>query len=239
MPTSVGLNNSTDPVILSAFRAAGAWAFLALLLIPLVCSCRGTRNLVDPIVQIQTSGGSELGVTTDYGIVFLGRTAQAGEIEITAWFGDGPSIEESIIEPITGGIFTAETEILLPAVPMLFDDPGPGADVAVIGRNEEGSWRAISRLVSDPRVYGLMIEMPEELRGRDDQIGAGVFRYMGDDDPDRLQLLGLVSGRLRLSTNDGVKEYATVVGPQVLWRLVTLRRHFPRRRPMVYRDDVL
>ena len=220
-------------------RALADFALGSLLLLPLLTGCRGTRNLVDPVVEIQTSGGRELGVTTDYGIVFLGRTAQTGEISITAWFGDGPSIEPSTIEPIEGGLFTAETEIILPAVPILFIDPGPGADVAVIGRTEEGAWRSIVKLVEDPRVFGVLIELPEEMRGRDDQIGAGVFRYLGGD-PESLQLLGLVSGRLRLSSDDGsVKEYATVVGPEVLWRLVTLRRHFPRRKPQVYRDDVL
>lgn len=207
-------------------------------LLPLAAGCTGTRNEVDPIVQIMTTGGTELGVTTDYGIVFLGRTAQAGEIEVTAWFGDGPSIEDSTIEPIEGGLFTAETEILLPQVPLLFIDPGPGADVVVMGRTEEGAWRSVVKLESDPRVFGTLIELPEEMRGRDDQIGAGVFRFINED-PNKLQLLGLISGRLRLQTADGIKEYGTVAGPQVLWRLVTLRRHFPRRRPLVYRDDVL
>ncbi|MFT7668930.1 MAG: hypothetical protein ACI8X5_001630 [Planctomycetota bacterium] len=210
-----------------------------LFFISVLASCSGTRNFVDPIVQIKTSGGVELGVTTDYGIVFLGRTAQTGEIEVTAWFGDGPSIEDSTIEPIENSIlYTAETEIMLPAVPMLFVDPPPGSDVAVMGRNEDGSWLWISRLKSDPRVMGLMMELPPEMEGRDDQIGAGVFRYLGDD-PDRLQLLGLVSGRLRLSTDEGIREYATIAGPDVLWKLVTLRRHYLRRRPMIYRDDVL
>ncbi len=210
----------------------------ALLLLGLSSSCRGTRHLVDPVVEIKTSGGQELGVTTDYGIVFLGRTAQAGPIEVTAWFGDGPSIEPSTIEPIEGGLFTAETEILLPAVPLLFIEPPVGAHVAVQGRTSEGTWRELVQIASDPRVSGLIIEMPEALRGRDDQIGAGVFRYI-DNDPDRLLLLGLISGRLVLDGPDGQKEYATVVGPRELWRLVTLERHFPRRRPQVYRGDIL
>jgi hypothetical protein len=213
-------------------------ALLCLILAPALGACRGTRSLIDPVVQIQTTGGRELGVTTDYGVVFLGRTAQTGEIEITAWFGDGPSIEASTIEPISGDIFTAETEILLPAVPMLFIDPGPGEYVAVIGRTEDGPWRSIVKLQNDPRVYGLLIEVPDEMRGRDDQVGAGVFRYM-DEDAEKLQLLGLVSGHLELETPTGRKEFATVIGPEQLWRLVTLRRHYPRRRPPVYRDDVL
>jgi len=211
---------------------------LGLLALLLLSGCRGTRALVDPIVEVRTAGGTELGVSTDYGVVFLGRTAQAGPVEITAWFGDGPSIEDSTIEPIEDGIYTAEVEIELPSVPLLFVDPGPGEFVAVQGRTEQGSWREIVTIASDPRVFGLIIEMPEALRGRDDQIGAGVFRYI-EEDRERLQLYGLISGRLELETPQGTKEYATVMGPDQLWRLVTLRRHYPRRKPQVYRDDIL
>ncbi|MFT7485492.1 MAG: hypothetical protein ACI9F9_001342 [Candidatus Paceibacteria bacterium] len=213
-------------------------SFLPLLLLCLLAGCHGTRNLVDPIVQIQTKNGRELGVTTDYGIVFLGRTAQSGPIEVTAWFGDGPSVEDSTIEPVSGDIYTAETEILLPPVPLLFIDPGPGEWVAVQGRTEVGSWREVVKIVSDPRIRGLILEMPDALRDRNDQIGAGVFRYI-DGDSDQLQLLGLISGRVEIETATGIREYATVMGPLELWRLVTLKRSFPRRRPQVYRDDIL
>lgn len=210
-----------------------------LLLLPLLATgCRGTRALVDPVVQVRTEAGTELGVTTDYGVVFLGRTARSGPVEITAWFGDGPSVEGSTIEPVSTDLCTAEVEIELPSVPLLFVDPGPGEFVAVQGRTEAGPWREVTTIASDPRVYGLIIEMPEALRGRDDQLGAAVFRYI-DDDRERLQLYGLVSGRLVLETDQGEKEYATVVGPDQLWRIVTLRRHYPRRKPQVYRDDVL
>jgi hypothetical protein len=211
---------------------------LAACLLPILGSCTGTRNLVDPVVQIRTSGGQELGVTTDYGIVFLGRTAQTGDIEVTAWFGDGPSIEPSTIEPVGGAIYTAETDILLPAVPMLFDEPAAGDFVVVMGRNAEGPWREIMQLQSDPRVLGLLLDIPEQLDGQEDQIGAGIFRYLRDD-PERLQLLGLVSGRLTLHTAQGEKEFLTIVGPRDLWRLVAHRRHYLRRRPIVYREDVL
>jgi len=82
-----------------------------LALAALATSCVGSRTLTDPTLEIRTPHGSELGVSTDYGVIFLGRTAQSGSVEITAWFGDGPSIESSVIEPIGGGLYTAETEI--------------------------------------------------------------------------------------------------------------------------------
>ena len=89
-------------------------------------SCQGVRTLADPTLVMQTSGGSELGVSTDYGIVFLGRTARSGPVQVIAWFGDGPNIEKTVIEPVGGGVYTAETEIRLPHVEMSFEDPLPG-----------------------------------------------------------------------------------------------------------------
>ena len=50
--------------------------------------CRGTRTLSDPTLEIRTPAGAELGVATDYGILFLGRTSRSGEVQVVAWFGD-------------------------------------------------------------------------------------------------------------------------------------------------------
>ena len=44
--------------------------------------------------------------------------------------------------------------------------------------------------------------------------------------------------RLRLQTDGGWREYVTVIGPEELWRLVTLRRDGGRRKRWIYRDDV-
>ena len=98
--------------------------FLAL---PLVTSCVGTRTIQEPTLALKTSGGRELGVSTDYGIVFLGRTAQSGRVEIESRFGDGPNLEPAVIEPVGAGLYTAETEIRLPQVPLAFVEPAPAA----------------------------------------------------------------------------------------------------------------
>ena len=213
-------------------------ASLPLLPLLLLAACSGTRTLSDPTILLRTSEGVELGATTEYGVVFLGRTAQAGELEIIAWFGDGPSVESSAIEPIGDGLFTAETEIRLPDVPLDFREPRPGEEVVIVGRTEGGRWERTVRVLSDPRVDGVLLEVPPELRDRPDQVGANVFRVI-DEDEDRARLVGLVSGKLVLDTAEGRREYLTMVGPRQLWRLAAHRKDRSRQRRWVYREDVL
>jgi hypothetical protein len=207
-------------------------------LVPLLGSCVGVRTLSDPTLEIRTTGGRELGVSTDYGVVFLGRTARSGPVEITAWFGDGPNIEKTVIEPVGDGIFTAETEIRLPEVVLTFGDPAPGSKLVVYGRSKQGPWHHEVTVVSDPRVLGLITTIPEELRAAPDQVGAGVYIWPEGDEKQKM-LVGLVSGKIVLGTSAGEREFLTIVGPTDLWRLVSHRHEHPSRRRWVYREDIL
>lgn len=204
----------------------------------LLQSCMGTRTLAHPTVRIQTAGGVELGVVTDYGLVFLGRTARAGDIDVTAWFGDGPSIERAVIEPISPDLCTAETEIRLPSVPLAYRDPKPGETLVLVGRTLYGFYDLDVVVREEPRVEGIVIDVPPELDGLSDQIGAGLFE-VPERDFSKARLVGLVSARLRIETAEGPREYLAVLGPRELWRLVTLRRDQEQRRRWVYRDDIL
>jgi hypothetical protein len=216
-------------------RSAGAGLILFVLLMQ---SCVGSRTLSDPTVEIRSEHGTELGVSTDYGVVFLGRRAQSGPIEITAWFGDGPSIESSVVEPIGGGLYTAETEIRLPQVSMSFDDPRPGSKVLVVGRNSNGDWDREMTVASDPRVLGILLPVPSELQNAPDQIGAGVYVVPEIGEEAKI-LVGLVSGRITLKGKEGERSYLTVVGPEDLWRLVVHRRDLLQKRRWIYRQDIL
>jgi hypothetical protein len=198
-------------------------------------ACRTPPIVVDPTVVLETRGGRELGVSTDYGVVFLGHTAQAGEVDVAVWFGDGPSLEPSVIEPVGGGIFTAGTEIRLPSVALSFEDPEAGTEVWIQGRDVQGRWRIKGRVARRPEVDGLLLAVPAELALPNDQTGAAVLVF---DDADRLRLLGLVSGRIRLETAEGTGQFLTVVGPDSLWRLVSFRRDPHLDPPLPYRDDV-
>jgi len=218
---------------------AGARALaLALALGACLGACRGTRTLTDPTLEIRTPGGRELGVATDYGVLFLGRTARSGEVQVVAWFGDGPSVEVSVIEPLGGGIYTAETDIRLPTIPMSFDTPEPGEQLFVVGRVDGELWEAPVRVLSDPRVEGLLLSIPAALRDAREQVGAGVFVEEYEDGPRRL--VALVSGKLVLRDADGAeREYLTAVGPDDLWRLVARRQDLLNRRRWFYREDIL
>jgi hypothetical protein len=204
----------------------------------LLTSCAGTRSMAHPTLIIETRGGTELGVSTDYGIVFLGRTAPAGDAQITAFFGDGPSVESSLIEPVDGGLYTAEVEIRLPSVPLSHVEPRAGDELLLMGHDDRGPWKRTVRVRTDPRVYGILLDVPARLEGAADQVGAGLYES-DDGDLSTLRLVGLVTGRLQLETEDGPREYLTAMGPQHLWRLVTHRRDLDKRRRWIYREDIL
>jgi hypothetical protein len=213
--------------------------FVLLALVAALASCRGTRKLADPVLEIRSDEGkSELGVSTDYGLVFLGRTARAGAVEVTAWFGDGPSVEQAVVEPLGGGLYTAEPEIRLPRVPMSFATPAPGSKLTLVGRRGRRSWTAEVEVRRDPRVEGILVSIPSSVSDDEGQIGAGL--YTGRLEDGSLRLVGLVSGLVELSGPSGeTKRYLAVVGPDQLWRLVTHEREYPHRRRFVYREDIL
>jgi len=212
-------------------------AALALASPLLASACFTTRvhDYADPTVRVHTPGAGELGVSTEYGVVFLGRGASEGPVEFTIWFDDGPSLEAGTIESVGGGLYLTFPEIRLPTAAMTFVEPPPGTAVLVRGRDASGPWELDAEVVAHPGVDGILLRADRSLgRLSADQTGAGVYV----EGPDGTALVGLVSGRLRLSGGEGPAEVVTVVGPRELWRVVTFHRNL-ERRPRTLRDDVL
>jgi len=191
-------------------------------------------HAIDAVVVVHGENADELGVSTDYGVLFLGRTAQSGRVEFTAYFGDGPSREEGVIESLGGGVYATEAEILLPSAQLCFTPPPPGSEVVVRGRKQGVPYEILARLDADARLTGILLEPNAELDALDDSaLGAGIFLV---DSIREARLLGLLSGRMELS--DG-KRYFTALGPEDFWRLVVQRRNSERPRRAVYREDIL
>ena len=197
----------------------------------------------DPTVWLHTEGGGELGVSTPYGVVFLGRGSRSGEVEFDVWFGDGPGTEIGIIESLGNGLYLTQAEILLPQVPLGHDLPPAGTSVVVRGRDEDGAYEPTGRVAEHERVEGLIVDLgrPSPEPG----AGAGIFVQTGDG----LRLIGLVAGRLEMTDPDPRPVAAgdwrrldpvwTAIGPDKLWRLVAHARDSDRPRRAVYREDIL
>ena len=192
-------------------------------------------HIIDPVVVVHGPRGDELGVSTEYGVVFLGRTVQSGRTDFTAWFGDGPAREEGLVEAVGGGLYATESEILLPCVSLCFTALPAGSLVIVRGRRGGVPFEIEAEIAADPRVTGVILRLDEELEGLTEaELGSGVFLVQPRAP---LQLVGLVSGRLEL--DDGGRRYLTAVGAEDLWRLVVHRRNTERPRRWVYREDIL
>jgi len=215
-------------------------ALLGLLALPLLGACYSRPSIKapsgNPIVQLHTPTGIELGVATDYGIVFLGHKARSGPVKFTVWFDDGPSLEEGVIEPLAPSLYTTTAEILLPVTPVTFREPRHGQPVTVRGINDAGPYEFPARVARDDRVEGVLLQLNPGLDALDDdQLGAGV--YLPEDGV--TTLLGIVSGRLQLQNEDGSwTEYGTVTGPREMWKVVTHHRNRDRPRRWVHREDI-
>jgi len=213
-----------------------------LLLVPIAGALSGctviplettTWHTIDPVVIVHGELGDELAVSTDYGVVFLGRTAKGGRVDFTVWFGDGPAREEGLVEAVGGGVYATDSEIQLPCVRICLNTPPPGTRVIVRGRRASGPFEIETVLDADPRLTGVLLQPNEELEKlTDEALGAGIF-YLEPQKP--LQLVGLLSGRVEL---DG-RHFFTAVGPEDLWRVVVHRRNSDRPRRWVYREDIM
>lgn len=214
--------------------SAPRWAVLTLALG--AAACTGNRKLADPVVAVMTERGSELGVSTEFGVVFLGSSSDRGPVTVEAYFGDGPSLEQSVIEPVGGGLFTAEMEIRLPHVPVSFDLPTDGEVLEVMGRTGWDRWSVMTECRVVDGVEGVLVDIPEGFLDSAEQTGAGVYRKLGEFER---ELVGLVSGKVQIERDGEVTRYLSVVGADSLWRLAAHRRDKLRRKPFVYREDIL
>jgi hypothetical protein len=199
-----------------------------------------TYKVVDPTIDVQGPLGRELGVGTEYGVVFLGRSAQSGEVDVTAWYGDGPSIEAALVEALGGGLYLASTEIRVPSVVLDFGKLEPGAEVLIRGRRGADVWTCEGKVRAHPDVDGLLLSAGEGFVDSDDQIGAGVYlRGPKGQEDEGLRLVGLLSGALEIDDGGARKRYLTAVGAQDLWRLTAWHRDLSHKRRWVYREDIL
>ncbi|MBI3819996.1 MAG: hypothetical protein HY286_14970 [Planctomycetes bacterium] len=183
-------------------------------------------------VMVQTEHGVEQGVSTPYGVLFLGKTASAGPCEIVTFFGDGPSIESGRIRNISDQLYQVEVDLRIPTSEVSFTYPSEGDDL-ILGVSDGSSTQFYNtRIVNDATVRGTAVEMPGGLT-MPAAAGAPLFRR----EDGRYRVVGLVSGVARYETANGKREVLTYLGPRDLVPAAMFDRERQRPRPQVHRED--
>ncbi len=173
-----------------------------------------------PVLVVQTSGGEEIGASTNHGVIFAGRTASKGVARVLVFFGDGPSVETGEIEEAGPGLFTVPVELLVPTAEISVEPLAPGETVHLAGRRDGVTWRGKGRVAASGGVGGI------EASGGIPPEGALAFRKE--------------EGQWRLSGFVAPAESgpAAILGPEALWRILLRPRPLgpapnPPKRPDV------
>jgi hypothetical protein len=183
-----------------------------------------------PVVVIRTPGGTELGVTTDEGVFFLGRTAQEGPAKVLYWLGDSPLVESGEVRRRGGSIYEVLLDVDLPAVPISFEPLRPGESLVLIGVDDDWAWQYGVVVPEDPMASGTIVRWPSGLRIEPSQVGAGVFRDTGEG----LTLVGLVKATAEI---EGGGRFLLLAGlPELRVALLEPRSAVPVRE-VLYRAD--
>ncbi|HHI80613.1 MAG TPA: hypothetical protein ENK02_11615 [Planctomycetes bacterium] len=214
--------------MISSFHSKQLCYILGLLALT---SCRVSRRQPTeiPVVRIQTTKGFEQGVSTEEGIIFLGRTAHKGPVKVSYLLGPSPLVEAGKIREGVGPLHFVDLEVSIPKAPISFRAPKPGESLSLILYDGHSPRVLSTRVARDPRIRGTALELPPGYRPKPSDIGAGVFQ----PSPEGPALVGLLQGVARL----GGKSWLLVAGRE------TWKTHFlkptpsERKKEVFYRAD--
>lgn len=206
------------------------FAIAAALSIAPSCTYRYLERPETPVVAIQTIGGTELGVATDDGIVFLGRSAIEGPVKVTYWLDRAPVIEAGTIRPLGGPLLQVELDVPIPTVPIDFEETKPNETLTMMGVDGLNRWRVPVQVVTDDRIVGNAITAPASVELGPQHIGAGVFRETDGG----MHLVGMVKAVARASTGE---RWFLLAGPTELRRALLEPKGAVPEREIRYRAD--
>jgi len=194
------------------------------------CAIRGK---IHPMVEVRTRGGTELGVSTTDGVLFLGTTAREGRAQVLLFYGDIPYEETARIRPAGGGLFRLEMDVRHQGVPIAVTWPKPGEELLLMGMRNGKVWTAYTHLVREKGVFGEVYALPSGLRLDPTQAGAGIFRK---GKAGGLSLLGLVKGTAVLRPSG--RKWLCVAGLRDLKECMLTRRDVLPSRKIIHRPDL-
>lgn len=184
-----------------------------------------------PAVLVETTGGVEFGVTTEFGVLTLGRTAVEGPCRVHYFLGQTPLVESGTLGA-AGGMFTsADIDLKTQAVRCL--DRAPVAEDRLLAM-----WTADGittttvpvQLAQLPGVEGDALAVPAQPL----PAGACILR-VGDDDT--VQFVGLVSGKATFTHSDRITECYVFAGVDRVREMLAVPRQHPTDQAPRFRPD--
>jgi hypothetical protein len=181
----------------------------------------------NPVMRIETRGGTELGAGTDVGVLFLARTAQEGPCRVHYWRGPTPLVEDGVVER-WGGIFYRATIDLKHPFARFLDRELRADDKLKALLYARGAVEVIElKRATDPAIAGDVVVWP----GRDLPVGTGVF----SEDERGLLFVGLIAGQIEVAGT----RYLVHTGVNALREaMMTAKPHAERRQVKHRPDDI-
>jgi hypothetical protein len=184
-----------------------------------------------PVALVETTGGVELGATTEFGILTLGRTATDGPCRVRYFLGPTPLVESGTLGT-TGSLFTrAEIDLKTMAVRGLDRPPLASDELLVMWTPDGTTTESVPvRLARSPDVEGDVLQHP----GRDLPPGATVLAQTRDDG---LLFVGLIAGKATVEGGDGAGEYYVFAGVDRIREMLAVPQVYPTDMVPKYRTD--
>lgn len=183
-----------------------------------------------PVAKIETRGGVEYGATTTEGILFLGRTAQAGPCRVHYFLGAEPTpmVENGEIHHLGGVFYVADIDLKNQHVDILARDPKPTDSLLAIEHGGHNTREIPVQFADNPAIEGNILAWPGQA------LPAGTAVFVREDES--LKLVGLVSGMVTIEGGLPAR-YLTLAGTDQLREMLAVPRLHPPASKIMYRPD--
>ena len=183
-----------------------------------------------PVVRVETQGGVELGASTEYGILFLGRTAQDGPCRVHYFLGPTPVVEDGTIVSAGGYYLLADIDLKAQDIPILDRPVAPEDRLVAMFMAGTNAVTVPVSLASDPDVAGSVLNWP------DASLPAGTA-ILVQDESESFRFVGLVSGEAELETDAGTKRFVVFAGTEMMRENLLIPQLYPVDERIVVRPD--
>jgi hypothetical protein len=184
-----------------------------------------------PVAKIETKGGVEYGAATTEGVLFLGRTAQAGPCRIHYYLGRTPVTEDGTILPLGGVLWVADVDTKQQQTPLLGRELTKDDHlVAILYRLPDVATIPVV-LARGDGLEGDLLEAPATPL----PVGTGIF--VRDPETEALRFAGLVSGVATVKKGEAERRLVVFAGTSAMRVALATPTPWPEPVTIKHRPD--